>query len=308
MERSLSYILVFTFLLGLSGCGQRSGEEVREAIDLAQTLLTSEKCEEAIKVLEDAKRDYSNAVYLQVLGAAYACRAGVRMIHFISTDLPAINSSSFMNSLSILTLSPETTVDSAAYTTLKTSLGILQNTDKQTNREAKFGVRKSGDLGVEILIYSLIKLGKFLHFFGNVDSLGNKGGGTNTNTCFLNYTYPPAQGVVTSGSTGACNATNTGHPDMSGAALARRLCEGSTLVANIIDVLQNIDLTGLPNVGSLENLNTTASQYRTDADAAGVGHFIDLTSQSECEALLANPTEMNNMQLYYATVFEVGLQ
>lgn len=300
--------LILILLFGIVGCAQRSGEDVREAIDVAQTLLTDQKCDDAIKVLEDVDRQYSNAVYLQVLGAAYACKSQVRTIGFIANDLPLIDSGNFMNSISILSLSPESVADSATYTNLRTALGILQNTDTQTAREAKFGVRKSGDLGVQILLYSLIELGKFIHFYGNVSSLGVKGGGANTNSCFTNYTYAPAIAVVTSGSTGACVAANDGHPDMSGAPLIRRLCEGSTLIANILDVIKNIDLSASPELSDLSDLNTTVDDYRADADAAGVGHFLDITSQSECEALIANPSEMNNMQLYYATVFEVGLQ
>jgi hypothetical protein len=307
MNRGL--ISIFIILFGFVGCAQRSGEDIHEAIDLAQTLLTNEKCDEAIKVLEDVGPANSDAVYLQVLGSAYACKASVKTVNFIANDLPLVNSATFMNSISILSLSPEIVADSVPYTNLRRALGILQNTDKQTARLTKFGVRKSGDLGVEILLYSVIQLGKFLHFYGNVNSLGAKGGGTtNTNTCFLNYTYPPAISVVTSGGTGACTVSNNGHPNMTGAALARRLCEGSTLVANIVDVIKNIDLSGSPQLSDLEDINTTVDSYRADADAAGVGHLIDITSQSECETLIANPSEMNNMQLYYATVFEVGLQ
>lgn len=306
MDRGFISILILLF--GLTGCAQRSGEKIREAIDQALTLLTSEKCDEAIKILEDAGPANSDAVYLQVLGSAYACKANVKTVSFIANDLPSVDSSNFMNSISILSLSPETVVDSAPYSNLRQALSILQNTNGQLARETKFGVRKSGDLGVEILVYSIIQLGKFMNFYGNVSAAGAKGGGANTNSCFINYTNPAAIAVVTSGSTGACTAANAGHPDMSGAALARRLCEGTTLIANILDVIKNIDLSGSPELSDLESLNTTVDQYRTDADSAGVGHFIDITSQSECETLIANPTEMNNMQLYYATVFEVGLQ
>lgn len=306
MDRGL--ILILIFCLGLTGCAQRSGEEIREAIDVAQTLLTSEKCDEAIKVLEDAGPANSDAVYLQVLGSAYACKANVKTVSFVANDLPLIDSSTFMNSISILSLSPETAADSTPYASLKKALSILQNTDKHLEREAKFGVRKSGDLGVEILVYSIIQLGKFLNHFGNVSTLGAKGGGTGTNNCFLTYTYPSAIAVVTSGATGACNSATSGHPDMTGAELARRMCEGTTLVANILDILTNIDLSGSPELSDLSTIQATVEEYRDDAAAAGVDQFIDITNQAECEALIANPTEMNNMQLYYATVFEVGLQ
>lgn len=307
MLKHLSYLFIFCVI---SSCAQRSEEKVREAIDVAQTYLSQEKCNEAIELLEEIGRQPKNAVYLQVLASAYACQANFRTVEFIADDLPRILPTSLFQSLTLFTHSVQPQVDSDDYQSLRTALEVLQGTDKQENRNELFGPRKGGDVGVQILILSLVQFGKFLNYYGNVDVSGAKGAGTaHTNNCFLNYSNPAAVTfVTTSGETGACTAANNGHPDMAGAELHRRLCEGSTLIANIIDVIRNIDLSSSSDLAVLEDLSTTIADYESDADAAGVGHILDMTSQSECEALISSPTEMNNMENYYATVFEVGLQ
>ena len=302
------HLVLFLFLFFCFSCGQKPAEEVREAIDVAQTLLSENKCQEAIDLLEDVGRQPDDAIYIQVLASAYACRAGFDTVNFVANDLPAIVSASFFKSISILSLSAQTVVDSGSYTDLETAFTILEATDKQVNRNSSFGARKAGDIGVQLLLLSIVQLGKFLHYFGDVDALGNKSLGPVSNECFINYTHGPAIAAVTMGTTGACTSNNKGHPDMNGAQLRRRLCEGSTLIANIVDVIKNIDLSASSSLSSLESLTATVDNYRADSDAAGVGHLIDLTSQADCEALLLNAAQMNNMQLYYATVFEVGLQ
>lgn len=307
MQNFLNFILILGLIIG---CAKKTSVQVEEAVDQALTLLSDEKCDDAIKLLEDVGRQPNDPVYIQVLASAYACRAGFRTVDFITSDIPLVDASNLMKSLTLLSLSNQTVVDEAAYTDLKTALSILQQTDKQANRKAKFGTRKSGDIGIQILLLSIVQLGKYVHFFGNVDATGVKGAGSNTNTCFLNYTHPAAMALINNpaGSTGACVTTNDGHPDMSGADLKRRQCEGSTLVANIIDVIKNVDLSASSELSSLSSISATVDQYRNDAIAAGVVQFIDTTSQSDCETLLNTPAEMNNMQTYFAALFEKQLQ
>lgn len=306
MNRCLGFLLI---LVLLTSCAKRLSEEVAHAIDVAQSLLSDEKCDEAIEILEDAGRQPQNAVYLQVLASAYACKSGFNTITFIAHDLDQIAPTDLFASLTSLSLSAETEVDSLGYRSLTTALEILQSTDKQIQRTAVFGKRKSGDLGIQIAMLSLVNLGKFLHYYGNVNNVGKKGLGGGPNKCFINYTSPQAIAVITSGITGACASSNSGHPEMSGTELKRRMCEGSTMVANIVDVILNIDLPTNSNVLEVfEQLKLTAEVLLSEADAAGVGHLVRLTSKSECETLLDTATEMNQMQNFYAALFEVGLQ
>lgn len=296
-------------LLLLVSCAQKPEEKITEAIDVAQTLLSQEKCQEAIDLLEEVKRHPDDPIYLQVLASAYACRADFRAIDFIANEIPLINSAALMKSLSVLTLSTQTVADDEAYTDLKEAISILTLTDKQSARNTKFGPRKAGDMGVQLLLLSVTQLGKYLHFFGNVNGTGVKGGGSNSNSCFINYIDASAVTFVTTGGqTGACTSAVDGHPDMTGSDLIRRLCEGSTLIANIIDVLDHVDLSGSSELDDLENINTAIAAYRTQATTFSVSHLLDLTSQSQCEALLTNATEMNNMQKFFAGIFEKGLQ
>jgi hypothetical protein len=305
VQNFLNFILILGLIIG---CAKKTSVQVEEAVDQALTLLSDEKCDDAIKLLEDVGRQPNDPIYLQVLASAYACRAGFRTVDFIVNDVPQVDAANLLKSTSLLSLSNQTAVDDAAYTDIKTALSILQGIDKQANRTAKFGSRKAGDIGIQILLLSFVQLGKYVHFFGNVDASGVKGAGTNTNSCFINYTHPAAMAIIAGGGTGACTTNNDGHPDMSGADLKRRLCEGSTLVANIIDVIKNVYITVTIELSSLESITATVDQYRADAESYNIAYLIDLTSQSDCETLLDTPADMNNMQTYFAALFETQLQ
>lgn len=314
-----SIILLFLTLF-LASCAKNKTEEVNEAIDVALTYLSSEKCDAAIKVLEDAGVQNSNAIYLQVLASAYACKAGYDEVAFIANDITSIDTSDpllLFTSFSILSLSSESTADSTNYVALRTGIDYLLNsttTVGQTERTAKFGTRKAGDIGVQALMLNVVKFGKFLNFYGNVDAAGVKGQGSNTNTCFINYTDARAQAIIALlPASNNCNGNNAGHPDLSFAAAdlpntKRRLCEGLMSINNIIDILENIDLSGSSELSDLEDIASQASTYKTVAEAAGLGTLINTLSQSECETLLNTASNLDDMQYLYSLVFETGLE
>lgn len=289
----------------LVSCGNNPEEAAVIGIDEALTLLSEDKCNEAIKILEDLDDQEENPVWVKTLASAYACKAGFNVISFVNNDIAAINSMNLFTSISILSYSDETTVDSAKYTAMKKALKILGRSDfKQVTRNSDFGLRHGEDMGVQVLIYSIMQLGKYLNWYGNVDALGKKGAGTNTNSCFLNYSYAPAIAIVGSlPASNACQVTNDGHPDLAASRIIR-VCEGLTLMTNVIDVLNNLDLSSSSSLSSLENIVTELQTYRTTADAAGVGYLLDVTSPTACEALLANAADMNNAELLFALVLE----
>lgn len=312
-------ILIFSILFSCFSCSKTTVEKTDEAIDVALSYLSARQCDDAIDVLEEVGRQTDNATYLQVLASAYACRGGVDEISFIGTDIPAINATStnLLKSLSILSLSDEKDTDSNEYKDIRTALNILLETGSgsqpsQLNRTATFGTRKSGDMGLQILFLSIIQLGKFVNWYGNVNSVGAKGAGSNTNSCFISYSYPAAQTAVTAGGT-SCTVYNDGHPDLSFSVnvdeTKRRLCEGLVLLTNLIDVLENIDLTGVTSLSSLENVATLATQFKTNAITldSNLGTLLNTTSQSMCKTTLDTASELNNMQLIYAAIFESGL-
>lgn len=308
-----------------ASCAKKASEEMAEAIDLAQTYLTSQKCDDAIEVLEAAGRTTSDPIYLQVLASAYACRAGYNEVTFLSTEVLKVQSATLMTSLTQLNLSPETIADSRSYQDFRTALNILlyidANQPSQAARKIKYGPRKSGDLGIQALFLTLNQLGKFIHFYGNVNSAGAKGKGlpnvneqTSTESrCFVDYTNPQAELAVT-GLAGFCTNASAAHPDLSliPAELARtkkRMCEGLMLVTNIIDILNNVTLPSNPSLGNISTVATSVNALKASIVAVNpaLGTLISTTSQSVCESLIANNAEFDNLQLIYVLLFEAGL-
>lgn len=305
MKNCFHFILIFCLLV-VSSCGNNPEEEAYQGIDQALTLLSEEKCAEAIKILEDLEDQDENPVWIKTLASAYACKAGFNMIKFVDDDIDAIDETRLFASISDLSYSDETSTDSAAYLAMKESLNILGRSDfKQATRNADFGRRHGEDMGVQVLIYSIMQFGKYLNWYGNVDATGKKGAGTNTNSCYLNYSYAPAVAAVGSNPvTNACQSVNDGHPDISGGNLIPRMCEGLTLMTNIIDTIHGIDLSTSSTLSALEDIVAEVDSYRTAADAAGVGYLLDVTSPEACETLLANAADRNNAELLFALVLE----
>lgn len=316
-----SLFLIWILLL-LASCGQNAAEKTDEAIDVALTYLSSEKCDAAIDVLEDAGRNNSNPVYLQVLASAYACRAHYNAVKFIEDDITTISGTAtgLMKSLALLSLSPETTADSDEYKDLRTGLGVLLNIDSeqpsQVRREAKFGARKAGDMGLQTLLLSLVQLGKFTHYYGNVNvTSGVKGGGAKASKCFIAYTDAQALLAVSGGVTGSCtNSTLVGHPDLSMAAAdlpvtKRRMCEGLMLVTNVIDVLSNITLPVSDDLGDLDDVANVVKSFRTNITTLkpDLETLLTTTSQAECMSIVSTAPEFDKLQQIYALLFEVGL-
>jgi hypothetical protein len=310
--RSWAFLFILLFF---ASCSQNKELEATNAIDVALTHLSNEDCGKAIEVLERVKDQTGNAVYVQVLASAYACRANFVATKFIADDVPKLNSSSLFKALATLRLSAETEADSSTYKDLRYALDLLVATDGQANREARFGVRKAGDMGVEIIMLSLVQLGKFLRYYGDADANGVKGAGPGTNTCFMNYTGDAALLITSSSAGGNCTTANGGHAELSitspnEARGQRRLCEGLMLLTNALDVLFNIDLSNIDSLSSLEDAATKIQEFKDDALAIepDLETLLTTTSQTACETLLADPTEQGHMQLIYAALFESGLQ
>lgn len=314
-------IFSLLFLVLVTGCGKNPAEEMQSAIDVALTHLSNDECDDALDALNEVDNESDNAIYLQVLASAHACKAGFDETSFISTDLTNLNTTSFatiMTSLAKLSLSDETEVDSLGYTSIRTAINVLLNSTSgnpsQVDRTTKFGTRKSGDMGVQALILNIVNLGKFLNYYGNVDALGAKGDGSGSNTCFIDYLDNRAQLVINPGNLGgACTTFIDGHPDLSFAAAnlsaaKRRLCEGLMLVTNTLDILDNIDLSSSGSLSKLEDISTQVGSIKTTATAAGLGDLINMTSQSECETHLETQANFDDMEYLYALIFESGLQ
>jgi hypothetical protein len=311
---------IVLFLLGLVSCAQNPKEQVAEAIDIALSHLSDGDCDKALDALEEVKEGKENPIYLQVLASAHACKASFNEISFVATDLASITTSSvttIFRSFARMSLSDEEEADSDDYQAILDGITVLLSSTSgapsQDKRNQIFGSRKASDMGIQALILNVVNLGKFLNYYGNVNSSGSKGQGSNSNACFINYTDPRAQTVIGGGAGGVCNSNTDGHPDLSFAPAdleqtKRRLCEGLMLVTNIMDILDNLDLSANSTMSKLEVIATQVETLRTAATTAGLGTLINMTSQSACETAMDTASSLNDMEYMYSLLFETGLQ
>ncbi len=313
MRLILSLIIVLTTF----GCGKTDETKTSEAIDIALSYLSDDKCEDAIDVLLDVGMQTQDAVYLQVLASAYACKAQFDEIRFIDVDLKAIDTTSvatIFRSFAIMTTSPETVTDSVAYSSINEAISVILNSSttlpSHNSRVSKFGPRKAGDLSLQTLILSLVNFGKFLRYYGNTNALGVKGTGTGTNSCFINYSDPRASLFISGGSTGACSSLTDGHPDLNLTTVAgrRRLCSPIVALNNVIDILENMDLSSSSSLSILEDVASKVSSFKTAATAAGLAPVLSLTSQSACDNFAATPSQLLDLEFFTALTFEGSLQ
>lgn len=309
-----NFLILLTILL-LSACAPKPEEKLAEAIDRALTHLSAGECDAAIDVLEESESDGDDPVYIQVLASAYACKADFDEIQFVSEDLADLDTTSgatIFKSMSLMSLSSETAADSVGYANIKRAINTILNSTStigQTHRTTAFGARKAGDMGVQALILNIVNFGKFLNYYGNVSATGVKGGGSGSNSCFINYNDPRAQ-ALTGVSTGACTVDNDGSTELDQTTVVgkRRICEGVMLLTNAIDILDNLDLSNSSTLSKLEDVSTQVNTYKTAATTAGLGNIINMTSQSECETFLNTPAQLLDMEYFYALVLETGLQ
>jgi hypothetical protein len=306
------FILVIFF-----GCSNSSDEQVRKAIDIAQTHLSFDRCEEALTVLQEVGPKPRNAIYLQVLASAYACRAGYSEINFLLNDLDDIQTNNFneiFQSLSVLSLSSEIEADSANYVHLRNAISYLRvpAADPTHNgRVAAFGNRKAGDLSVQQLLLSIAQLGKFLNYYGSVNAAGEKGQRSPNNKCFFTYDDPPILAVLaTYPSSVTCSGTPVGHPDLALnlTSTRRRLCEGFVLLTNIIDILESIPFSTIDPLQSLGTIGNVIDVFKQQITTSypSLSPLFDITTQAACEAHAVN--NFVDIQRFYAAVFEVGLE
>lgn len=280
-------------------------------MDVALTHLTYKRCDEAIETLGKVS-GHGNGIYVQVLASAYACKANFNEVKFVVDDLASITSSDpsdLFKSVSILSTSPETLLESLASQSLIKASQVALADRNQTERENTFGVKKAGDLGVQALLLNIANLGKFLHYFGNVDSSGVKGGGPQSNSCFLNY-HDPRATVLIGAQTGACTNATSGHTalDLSLANGRRRVCEGLMNLTNSIDILENLDLSDFEEFDVLVDVTAQLETFKQAANSQGLGYLIEELSQSHCETVLQSNSAQLDMEYLYALIFEVSLK
>lgn len=321
----MRYLSVILSLFILISCARKSDEETAVAIDKAQAYLTSNRCQEAIDVLEAGGLETDDPIYVQVYASSYACLSGFSEIIFFADDISLVDSSSstaFFQSITKFSTSDETTVDSASYTNLLHAINIILSSGggsspSQIARTNLYGSRKAGDIGTQGLYMLIAQLGKYLHLYGNVDSTGVKGTGTAGSTCFVQYDDATAQSAVTAlPATNACDVGDAGHPELSLAAsdLAKtksRMCEGLMIVSNLSDILGNIVLSDADSLGDLKDVKDLVNGYTSAFSSSPDPDYVALintTKQSDCETYVSTPAKFAKLQQMFVALFEANLE
>lgn len=312
---------VFVFLtlpVFLSGCGETSDEEVGRAILKANQLLTTRQCNEAIRTLESVGRRNDHGPYLFTLASAYACRAGYSELRLFADDLSKIGDPSLFGGFTRFTGADSwDDLDSSSYFDLREAIEILkyaggqsrlQNPSTQVLR-SQIG-EWSGDIFGSTLYMSLVQLGRYLFFLGDVDDL-NPGV---KQRCLLHYddsdpilvSYFDSAGAGAGGS--ECESTThmtansaLGTP---GDYDVEMICQGivllNTLRTYIPLVLAGYSGSDLDDVDDLlDDLNDLIDNippqvnFNTD--------LLQVTSVSACVELNADDQDL---QYFFAAIFE----
>jgi len=328
-ETDLKALNIFLILLSvlLVNCGSKTDDEIiDEAIDNANRALSRNDCQTAIDSLEVIGRKNTNSRYLIVLASAYACRAGYNELILFTSDFPKITSTNVLGGLTLFSTSDDMTSPSdTQFADLETAFEILVfagglPTSANANSEARravFGNAKGGDIDAFIMYISLVQLGRYLRYYGNVDTTtGAKGGGAASHSCLLNYTDVPFDaglaGISTylaAVDTGSCTAIDDGSDELGlqGNINVSRACQGVVLLNNLLDVLPAVlDSYSGGELSELDDIRTSIIDDTLKAAllaALGANPEVSsVTSQTLCES--QNTTTQDYLEIYFAIMFE----
>jgi len=325
-------ILVIFFIV--VSCGFTPADEREQAILTANIQLSSRNCSEAISALEGVEFSWKDPTFLKTLSLAYACKGGFDVLTLFTDDLPLFGSvnDSALGGLSIFSTSSdmESPTDSdfvnisKALEYLLYAGGISKDEDPtHDERAAHFDSQDLQEIEMLVFYETLVNLGRFINYYGNVSSAGVKGAGEQTNKCFLVYdNFPLESGgnlrdFFDLGLAGACTkarAADSGHEYLydaiEGTRSIERLCQGAVLVNNFFAIIPHVlesisgqDFDDVSNISNLLSFQLAIAEAAKSGTTAKVGNVL---SQDLCVS--NNENDDSYLQVYYAFVVEVLLK
>ncbi|MDH4467421.1 MAG: hypothetical protein QE271_05130 [Bacteriovoracaceae bacterium] len=316
---SLLELIFVSLLVVMTSCGQNADQTAGNLIFQANLYLGQGKCTEALKSLADVDASKYDFYYYQSLSSAYACQASYKELSFI-TNFSSIDSSNFFKSLASFSTSRETSATSDGFVKLQkaihTILYIPAAAGKQNaDRVALYGSERGEEISLQALIQILAHLGKYLYYYGNASTAGVKGGGSASSKCFMNYTTATAQTYYAtySSALGACDGTSNGHVDLaSGTNQASRVCDLIVNINHLYDILTNITIPNDSRFSSFTDVKTSLVSVKDAAIASvSAGTLTSLFSFYDYESCIAyaeDSTYLSNVELYFLSLLETGLQ
>lgn len=317
MTRFFGLILIICLF---TSCAADVVEELDDAMRACQYHLTNDDCDKCLDEL-DTLSDTDTAEYADFYKAkasAYACKSNFSELTLVGTDLANMDAASFLNSLATFSTSDETSADGDNYTYLDKAIDVIigsdgKNSPSQTERNDVFGNGNGGDLGMQLLYMLMAQAGKFFAYYGNTDDDGDKGSGSESNTCIYEYTDATTITYLGTGQTGPCTNTNQGHEDLdegegvSTAKIYRRMCEGVIYYNNIIDVLSNVTLSENDSLGDLSEVQA-ALEAVEDVARTAFPTIVDVFDYHDTDTCVdAAEDDFAIIQRFYGIFFETIL-
>ncbi|MCY4644958.1 MAG: hypothetical protein OXB88_10100 [Bacteriovoracales bacterium] len=308
--------LVFLFV---ASCSEGIGD--RGKIISAQEELTGGNCENAVRILEGIADGSREARWYQTMASAEACSGSFQEPNFFTSGIKDLNVANLGRFLPAISSSSNMTAqDDVDYTSLLQAIRTLKNAGHTDSSDAGFtldrhseiwGAQKSVDMILQATYMTVAALGMYMRYYGNGDATGAKGGGSGSNTCYLDYTDTVSLAglAVTPSVASPCVGGGSGHSDLtpdfgtlSGETL-RRACEGVTLF-NMLFAFTAFVVTP-DDSGELSRVDETL-QVRIDACKALVGTTAEAIcstlSQDQCESIGQN--NATDLERYFASTFE----
>ena len=314
-------LLVLVLLATIVSCTD-SIDKDREKIVQAQNELTHQNCQNAITILNTIDDRKSSSRWYQTMASAQSCLSPFSEISFFSNNIDKINVTPISNlgkSVASFDISGDMkSTDDLNYTSLRDAVMILSHaggpvSPNYESRNKIWSEEDNNNMSLQAIYLTLAALGMYMNYYGNGGKTdGGKGGGSASNTCYLDYTVDlsthPVVYAALHLSTTPCTAEGEGHSDLpSGAATTlTRACEGISLVNTLFDSLR-----ALPSVpqdsGELrsidDELELIINTCKTTLEAIPIDSKIcSSTSIKECEAIGRDHPE--RIEQYFALVFE----
>ncbi len=314
--KKLTFFLGFLLLLfSCAGDDDLDFEKIREA----NFHLSKGECAAALAKLNEATSLSNDPFYISTLSSAYACSSGFSEITFLTTDVNNLVSASLYNSLATFSTSNEISTESSDYNDLLTAMNtIINTTDAGTSaeREALFGTTSTTSLNLQLLMMILVHTGKWVQYFGNADANGDKGAGTGTNNCALNYDDANALLVIAGSATGACpNPPGiVGHPDLDIpggeplADVARRVCHFIVNQNQLLDLVLNTTISSSSSLGELDDVAGDLQAEITAAQAAApaIAPIFSFYKYQDCIDWAVSGSNFDTIQVYFAAFLETN--
>ena len=293
----------------------------------AQNELTNENCQSAIDIL-DAIEGEKSARWYQTKASAQACFSTFREISFFVSGIKNIAASSndFGRSFASFDISSDMQAsDDLNYTALLDAIETLQTAGDPTTldftgRSAIWEEEENTNMTLQAGYAGVAALGMYMNYYGNVNEDGEKGGGTGSNNCYLDYSNTFALAALAGLGTNAspCTGSGSGHPDLTptGGGLLTgdtltRACQGLVLFNSLFDFISNIPVPS--DSGDLSQIDDIIGLRMTECESALanlgtlLGTTVDdrictTTSIAECENI--GTAEPERIEQYFVVTFE----